>query len=58
MGHPWTWYALALVGAYQLTAAGFDAIVRRVVRIASQAKSELRSAKADRPGPPAPEETR
>lgn len=43
MGPQWTWYVLAAVGAYQLTVAGLDALVRRVVRIASQASTELPS---------------
>lgn len=44
MGHPWPWYALACAGAFRLTAAVLDAVVRHVVRIASQASAEQRSA--------------
>lgn len=44
MGHTWPWYALALVGAYWLTSLGFDAVMRRVARLASQASAEHRSA--------------
>lgn len=44
MGLNWAWYALALVGAYRMTAAGFEAVVRHTVRIASQASAEHRSA--------------
>ncbi|MGW1376283.1 hypothetical protein ACWD6P_18705 [Streptomyces sp. NPDC002446] len=40
LGHSWPWYALALVGVYRLTATGLDALVRRVVRTASQARAE------------------
>ncbi|MFG3552704.1 hypothetical protein [Streptomyces sp. NPDC047725] len=43
MGLHWAWYALALVGVYRMTAVGFDAAVRRVVRIASLARDEHRS---------------
>jgi hypothetical protein len=44
VGHPWTWYTLAMmVGVYRMTRAGLDAVVRRVVRIASQASAELGS---------------
>jgi hypothetical protein len=39
----WTWYTLMLVGAYRLTQVGLHAVVRRVVRIASQATAELGS---------------
>ncbi|MFH9225348.1 hypothetical protein [Streptomyces lydicus] len=41
--HSWPWYALALVGVYRLTATGLDALVRRVVRTASQARAEHRA---------------
>ncbi len=40
LGHSWPWYALALVGVHRLTATGLDALVRRVVRTASQARAE------------------
>lgn len=40
LGHSWPWYALALVGVYRLTATGLDALVRRVVRTATQARAE------------------
>ncbi|MEU9124007.1 hypothetical protein AB0C96_29785 [Streptomyces sp. NPDC048506] len=40
LGHSWPWYALALVGVYRLTATGLDALVRRVVRTASQARAD------------------
>jgi hypothetical protein len=43
VGLHWAWYALALVGVYRMTAVGFDAAVRRVVRIASLARDEHRS---------------
>lgn len=36
LGHSWPWYALAAFGAYRLTAAGLDALVRRVTHTASQ----------------------
>ncbi|CAL9676746.1 hypothetical protein SUDANB176_07835 (plasmid) [Streptomyces sp. enrichment culture] len=42
MGLHWAWYALALVGAYRMTAAGLDAAVRRIVRTASLARDEHR----------------
>jgi hypothetical protein len=44
VGHTWPWYALALVSAYWLTSPGFDAAMRRVARIASQANAEHSSA--------------
>ncbi|MGV9762078.1 hypothetical protein ACWDUC_40680 [Streptomyces tricolor] len=40
MGLNWAWYALAAAGAYRMTAVAFDAVVRRVVRTASQARDE------------------
>ncbi|MFE7951482.1 hypothetical protein [Streptomyces sp. NPDC057426] len=43
MGLHMAWYVLALVGAYRMTAVGFDAVVRRIVRIASQATAERRT---------------
>ncbi|MFB7764254.1 hypothetical protein [Streptomyces xiamenensis] len=49
MGHPWTWYAVALAVVYRLTLAGLDAAVRRVVRTASQATAELRFASLSAP---------
>ncbi|MBL1087807.1 MULTISPECIES: hypothetical protein [Streptomyces] len=52
--HEWPWYALALVGAYRLTATGLDALVRRVVRAASQARAEHPSAPARPYAGPAP----
>lgn len=42
MGLHWAWYALALAGACRMTAVAFDAVVRRVVRIASLAREEHR----------------
>jgi DNA-directed RNA polymerase specialized sigma24 family protein len=40
VGHPWTWYALALVGVFQLTRAGLDGKVtdfyRRIARYGSR----------------------
>lgn len=50
MGLHMAWYALALVGAYRMTALGFDAVVRRIVRIASQATAERRTIPIPRPG--------
>lgn len=40
MGLHWAWHALALAGACRMTAVAFDAVVRRVVRTASQARDE------------------
>lgn len=40
MGLQMAWYVLAVVGAYRMTAVGFDAVVRRIVRLASQATAE------------------
>ncbi|MFE4874065.1 hypothetical protein [Streptomyces sp. NPDC056682] len=40
VGLQWAWHALALVGACRMTAAAFDAVVRRIVRTASQATAE------------------
>jgi hypothetical protein len=51
VGLHWAWYALALVGVYRMTAAGFEAVVRHIVRIASQASAEHRSA-TPTAGPP------
>lgn len=45
MGHQWPWYAVTAVGAIRLTADLFDVLVRRVVRTASQARAEIRSAR-------------
>ncbi|MGW0165974.1 hypothetical protein ACWDWT_12370 [Streptomyces sp. NPDC003343] len=43
MGLHWAWHALAVAGACRMTAVAFDAVVRRVVRIASLARDEHRS---------------
>ncbi|MGW4517977.1 hypothetical protein ACWEO4_39910 [Streptomyces sp. NPDC004393] len=40
MGLHWAWHALAVAGACRMTAVAFDAVVRRVVRTASQARDE------------------
>ncbi len=49
MGHPWTWYAVVVAVVCRLTLDGLDAVVRRVVRTASQATAELRSAPLSAP---------
>ncbi|UGY93079.1 hypothetical protein [Streptomyces gobiensis] len=48
MGHSWPWYALAMVGAYQLTAAVLGAVVRCAVRGAAQAGAVCRCRSAAR----------
>lgn len=40
LGHSWPWQALEIIGAYQLTAAGLDALARRVTRTATHAVAE------------------
>ncbi len=40
MGLHWAWHALAVAGVCRMTAVAFDAVVRRVVRTASQARDE------------------
>ena len=42
MGLHWAWHALAIAGACRMTAVAFDAVVVRVVRIASLARDEHR----------------
>lgn len=55
LGHSWPWYALAVFGAYRLTAAGLDALVRRVTHTALQAALHRHpctgAAPAQQPGP-------
>ncbi|MDQ0994715.1 hypothetical protein QFZ74_005943 [Streptomyces sp. V3I7] len=40
MGLHWAWHVLAVAGVCRMTAVAFDAVVRRVVRIASLARDE------------------
>ncbi|WP_148590902.1 hypothetical protein [Streptomyces sp. WAC01526] len=40
LGHSWPWQALEIIGAYQLTAAGLDALARRVTRAAAHAVAD------------------
>lgn len=55
LGHSWPWYALAVFGACRLTAAGLDALVRRVTHTALQAALHRHpctgAAPAQQPGP-------
>ncbi|GAU70421.1 putative hypothetical protein [Streptomyces sp. NBRC 110611] len=52
LGHSWPWYALALLGVYRLTATGLDALVRHVVRTASQTRAEHHHATVATIAPP------
>jgi hypothetical protein len=51
VGLHWAWHVLAVAGACRMTAVALDAVVRRVVRIASLARDEHRL-RARIPAPP------